>query len=242
MDYLSHINRSRSLYASALTWFLSSDIRPSGGFASSRRVLLYGLCQASLSRQRVRFMVTTEAEAIEALARCRPGMLLITPNLEEGDWLQLIKRARSIVDDIRTIVLCDLYHDDLIAAGRSSADAVICEQEVSSEAQPLKSLVITLSLGRRYRSPAVEAALRAAENNEDQSWRDAPPDLTHRELELIDLWVEGLGDRQAAERLGVSYATARSYGHAVRRKLGAASRAQVLLKVLSLGLARVAGS
>jgi hypothetical protein len=83
VDYLSHINRSRSLYASARTWFLSSDIRPSGGFASSRRVLLYGLFQASLSRQRVRFMVTTEAEAIEALARCRPGMLLITPNLEE---------------------------------------------------------------------------------------------------------------------------------------------------------------
>ena len=241
MDYLSHINRSRSLYASARTWFLSSDIRPSGGFASSRRVLLYGLFQASLSRQRVRFMVTTEAEAIEALARCRPGMLLITPNLEESDWLQLIERARSVVDDIRTIVLCDLYHDDLIAAGHSSADAVICEQEVSSEAQPLKSLVITLSLGRRYRSPAVEAALRADQAEVDKGWRDGAPALTNREQELIDLWVEGLGDRQAAERLGVSYATARSYGHAVRRKLGAASRAQVLLKVMQLGLARVAG-
>ncbi len=168
-------------------------------------------------------------------------MLLITPNLEEGDWLQLIERARSIVDDIRTIVLCDLYHDDLIAAGHSSADAMICEQEVSSEAQPLKSLVITLSLGRRYRSPAVEAALRADQAEVDKGWRDGAPALTIRERELIDLWVEGLGDRQAAERLGVSYATARSYGHTVRRKLGATSRAQVLLKVLSLGLARVAG-
>ena len=122
---------------------------------------------AALSRQRLLFMVTTEAEAIEALARDRPGILLITPKLDQGDGLHLVERTHSIVDDIRTIVLC--------------------------------------------------------------------------EQELIDLWVEGLGDRQAAERVGVSYATARSYGRSVRRALGAAGRAKVLLEVLSLGLARAVG-
>ena len=58
---------------------------------------------------------------------------------------------------------------------------------------------------------------------------------------LIDLWVEGLGDREAAERLGVSYATARSYGCSVRKELGATNRTQAVLKVMKLGLARVAG-
>ena len=76
--------------------------------------------------------------------------MIISPNLEEGDWLQLVERARFIVDDIRTIVLCDYYHDDLVAAGHSSADRVICEQELFSEAQLLNSMVITISLGRRH--------------------------------------------------------------------------------------------
>jgi len=216
-------------------------MRPSGGFASSRRILLHGMFRSAMSRERVRFMVTTEAEAIDALARCRPGFLIISPNLEEGDWLQLVERARSIVDDIRTIVLCDQYHDDLVAAAHSSADGVMCEQDLFSEAQPLKSMMINLSLGRRYRSPAVQAALNAVQIDEAQGWRDAEPALTARERALIDLWVEGLGDREAAARLGVSYATARSYGCSVRKKLGASNRAQVVLKVLKLGLARVAG-
>ena len=240
MDLLSRINQSKSLYTRATTWFLSSNIRPCGGFASSRRLLLYGLFQSALSRQRVAFMVTTEIEAMDWLARSKPGVLIVTPKLEQGDGLQLVQRARSVVDDIRTVVICDQDHDDLVAAGRSNADGVLCEQEFIAEMQPLKTMMITLALGHRYRSPAVQAALRKAEQQEDQGWRDATPDLTVRERELVDLWMEGLGDRDVAERLGVSYATVRSYGRTVRQKLGAASRAQVVLKVLSLGLSRVA--
>ncbi|MFZ0407649.1 MAG: LuxR C-terminal-related transcriptional regulator [Cyanobium sp.] len=139
-------------------------------------------------------------------------------------------------------MICDQACDDLVEAAHSTADAVLCEQECLSEVQPVKTMVIAMSLGRRYRSPAVRAALRDAEQQQDQGWRDMTPELTVRERDLIDLWVEGLGDRQAAERLGVSYATVRSYGPTVRQKLGVGSRAQVVLKVLKLGLARAAGS
>ena len=48
--------------------------------------------------------------------------------------------------------------------------------------------------------------------------------------------VEGLSDRQIAEQLGVGYEAARSYGKNLRRKLGAANRAQAVAKLLKLGL------
>lgn len=108
-------------------------------------------------------MVTTEAEPMEELQRSKPGLLIVTPNLEEGDGLALAKRARSMVPDIR-------------------------------------SLITTLSLGRRYRSPAMLACIKG----EDQGWRNAMPPLSDREQQLIDLWVEGLGDREVADRLGLS--------------------------------------
>ena len=240
VDLLSSIGNARASFTTATTWFLSSDIRPSGGFASSRRLLLYGLYHSALNRGRVAFMVTTEAEAIEQLQRSRPGLLVVTPQLEAGDGLALIRRARTVVDDIRTIVICDQDADDLVAAGESCADAVLCEQECPSGDQPLRTMVITLSLGRRYRSPLVEAAVRTARNDRFEPWRDSAPPLTARERDLIDLWVEGLGDREAAERLGVSYSTVRSYGRTLRQKLGVGSRAQVVLKVISLGISRVA--
>ena len=74
-----------------------------------------------------------------------------------------------------------------------------------------------------------------------EPWRDGAPPLTAREQDLIDLWVEGLGDRDAADRLGVSYSTVRSYGRSLRQKLGVGSRAQAVLKVISLGISRVGG-
>ena len=237
MNLLGEMPRLTRLVAPSIGWLLSSEIRASAGFASSRKLLLYCIHQSLLNRRRARFMVTTEAEAMEGLRSSRPGLLIVTPNLEQGDGLALAERARAVVPDIRTIMLCDQDCDDLSVAGRSGVDAVICEQECLTADQQLRTLIITLSLGRRYRSPAVMACL----DGEDQGWRNATPPLSTREQQLIDLWVEGLGDREVADRLGLSYGTVRTYGKTVRQKLGVGTRAQVVLKALSLGLSQVTG-
>lgn len=237
MDLLTNMTRVSMLLSPTIGWLLSSEIRPTAGFASSRRLLLYGIYQSLLNRRRATFMVTTEHEALEGLACRRPGLLIVTPRLERGDGLALVEQARLMVPDIRTIVVCDQDHDDLRAAGHSSADAVIAEQECFEADQQLRTMVISLSLGRRFRSPGVKARM----NDKAQLWRDTTPQLTAREQDLIDLWVEGLGDREVADRLGVGYATVRSHGRTVRRKLGVGSRSQVVLKAIALGLSRVTG-
>jgi DNA-binding NarL/FixJ family response regulator len=241
MDLLSRFPEGQKNYISAASWFFSSDIRPSVGFASSRRMLLHGFYQTSINRKRIQFMVTSQREAMACLAESPPGVLVVTPHLEEGNALALLQEARALVRDLRTVVICDQDTDDLLEASSSNADAVMTEQDLLQDTQPFKSMVIALALGRRYRSPLIQAALACSSGMEGKDWRDAPPQLTSREQELVDLWVQGLGDREVADRLGVSYATVRSYGKTVRRKLGVASRAQVVLKVLNLGVSRVTG-
>ena len=239
MNLVTDMPRLNGIKASTMGWLLSSDIRLSAGFASSRRLLLYGLYQSIQNRRRASFVVTTAAEVIEGLNHYRPGVLIITPRLEAGDGLALAIQARSMVPDIRTIVLCDQDQDDLLAAGRADVDAVVTEQECFGVDQQLRNMLISLSLGRRYRSPAVQSYL--LEEEEDKGWRNPPPALTSREQQLVDLWVEGLGDREVADRLGVSYETVRSHGKTLRKKLGASTRSQLVLKVLSLGLSRATG-
>jgi len=238
MNLLTDMPRLNGLQASTMGWLLSSDIRLSAGFASSRKLLLYGLYRSTLNRRRVDFMVTTAAEAIEGLKRHRPGALIVTPRLDAGDGLDLATQARSLVPDIRTIVLCDLDQDDLFEAGRADVDAVVTEQECFDVDQQLRNMLISLSLGRQYRSLAVQRYLL----EEEQGWRNPPPELTPRERQLMDLWVEGLGDREVADRLGVSYGTVRSHGRTLRKKLGVNTRAQLVLKALSLGLSRFTGT
>jgi DNA-binding CsgD family transcriptional regulator len=46
--------------------------------------------------------------------------------------------------------------------------------------------------------------VKACLDEDEQGWRNAPPELSAREQQLIDLWVQGLGDREVADRLGLS--------------------------------------
>lgn len=240
MDLLSSFRSSPGRYASAASWVLSSDIRLSAGFASAHRLMLLGFFNTALSQQRLAFMVTTEQEALQGLETTRPGLLIVTEQLEQGSGLALVEQARAVVQDIRTILILDGPHDDLLAAGRSTADAVLREADCFANDQPIVAMIRALALGQRYRSPSVLAAMRAA-SLQRQPWRDAAPDLSAGDLELVTLLVQGLGDREIAEQLEIRYETARSRGKALRRKLGASSRAQVVAKALQLGLARLGG-
>jgi len=69
--------------------------------------------------------------------------------------------------------------------------------------------------------------LRAA-SVQREPWRDTPPDLNGRQLEMVMLLVQGLGDREIAEPLKIRDETIRSRGKALHRKLSASSRAQVV--------------
>lgn len=236
MDLHPAISKASEQFSTATGKLLSSKIRPSVGFASSRRLLLYGLYQST--RNCVAFMVTREDEALKKIARTQPGLLVVTPHLDLGSGLNLVRKSSSVVSDICSVVICDQACDNLAAADGSGADAVLCEQDFLTEAQPLQTILTSLSLGRKYRSPAVLQALSALRTEKDK-WRDSPPPpFSSREKDLLNLWIQGLGDREAAEQLGVSYSTVRGYGRTLRKKLGVSSRSQAVLRAAALGIAR----
>jgi DNA-binding NarL/FixJ family response regulator len=240
MDLLPNFRSTPKKFRTAQSWLLSSDVRLSVGFACSNRLMLMGFYNMTLNKQRVAFMVTTEQESLERLATIRPGVLIVSQQLEQGSGLALVEKARSMVSDIRTVLIVNGPPDDLVEAGRSTADAVLFDADCFVDGDPLVSMFRTLAQGQPYRSNSVVAALEAASLGREP-WRDGLPDLNRRELEMVNLLVEGLGDREIAERLEVSYETARSRGKVLRRKLGVSSRAQVVAKALQLGLARLGG-
>lgn len=137
--------------------------------------------------------------------------------------------------DLRTVVVCDQATDDLVEAADCGSDAVFCEQEFLGESEPLRSLLRALAQGLPYRSPLIQAALQTNREEATLGLGHPPSSLTDREQDLIALWVKGFGDREAAERLGVTYATVRGYGRSLRQKLGVCSCAQAVLQAVALG-------
>ena len=104
MDLLPTFRGATRRYSSAASWVLSSDIRLKAGCASAHRLMLMGMYNMAISKSRLAFMVTTEQEALEGLAILRPGLLIITQQLEQGSGQSVVEQARSLVCDVRTIL------------------------------------------------------------------------------------------------------------------------------------------
>jgi DNA-binding NarL/FixJ family response regulator len=238
MDILKTVKINKERRFTVLSWLLTSDLRLTWGAASGQRLMLAGLQNLGVvGNDRLRFMVTTADEALAAVERERPGFLFLTNSLESGCGLDVVPKARRLVDDLRIILMVNSLQDDLTEAGRSLADAVYAEEEVLTAAQPLFASLMALAVGKRYRSPMIlEAMAAAGAEGRSGPWRERLPPLSPRERQWVDFVVEGLNDREIAERMELSYETVRGYGKTIRRKLGVANRAQVMLTVMKMAL------
>ncbi|MFZ1107401.1 MAG: autoinducer binding domain-containing protein [Rhodomicrobium sp.] len=63
-----------------------------------------------------------------------------------------------------------------------------------------------------------------------------PLGLSEREIQCLRLVSRGLPDREVADKLGISHATAKDYFENARRKLKAATRAQAVATAVSFGV------
>jgi DNA-binding NarL/FixJ family response regulator len=68
--------------------------------------------------------------------------------------------------------------------------------------------------------------------------RQNPAELTTRELEVLELVAQGLGNSEIANRLFLSEKTVSHHVSAILRKLGVRTRGQASAKAQSLGIAR----
>ncbi len=64
----------------------------------------------------------------------------------------------------------------------------------------------------------------------------APPRLSHREIQVLELWGQGVGTQEIAERLHLSPTTVRTYRHRLSQKLGADNPAELLRAAVLSGL------
>ncbi len=117
------------------------------------------------------------------------------------------------------VVLPEGVAGDPVALVAAGAQAVIAEEG------ELAAAVEAVLAGGSYLSPAVLARVDAA----------APPALGPREVETLRHLAAGLTHRQTAQRLGVTEQTVNTYAKRLRRKLGAANKAELTRKAAELG-------
>ena len=233
IDMLPVFNHSTPSLLSSLGWLRTSRVQWKVGLVSSRRLLLYALFHA-LRRysHHLAFMATNEVVALQMVNQCSPNVLILTPDLEQGNGKDLAQKASQLNHDLFTILVVDLDIHDRELVFSSDVDAILTEWELFS-GDNLNQIVLALLNQRRYRSPAIETFIQS-KPTQDAAFSDPNQGLTKREVDVAKLLLKGASDREIADCLSMGYNTVRSHGRSLRKKMGTKNRSQLLLKLQNI--------
>jgi DNA-binding NarL/FixJ family response regulator len=170
-------------------------------------------------------------EAIELFERYLPDVTLVDLSLPDLSGIDLIAILRTKSPVARFLVLtANVGGGEISSALQAGAHAYLFKSAPSEE---LLGAIRTVSRGGRYLSPAV--GRKADESN-------AGPDLTHRELEVLQWLARGHSNLQIAREMGVTKDTVKFHVGNVLGKLGVVSRSKAVALGQKLGLIKAVNS
>jgi DNA-binding NarL/FixJ family response regulator len=177
------------------------------------------------------------AEAVEAVVRERPDLVLMDLRMPGVDGLAATERIRALVDPPVVLVLTTFDADGyVIRALRAGAAGYLVKSTPPGE---LLDLIRVAARGHAVLSPVARDGLVAASataHEEREAARARVTDLTDRERDVLTAIGDGLSNAEIAGRLFLSEATVKGYVSHLFDKLGCANRTQAGLLAQSAGL------
>src|ERR1700682_2201224 len=169
-------------------------------------------------------------EAVELAARLAPDVVLLDLVMPAGDGLTAIHRLRATAPAARVLVLTSYADDSQIFAAMAAGAAGYLLKDVDPGA--LASGIRDVHAGRPALHPSVAARLMRRGGGATRM----PIDITAREHDVLRLVVEGLPNKQIAQRLGIGEETVKTHVSRVLAKLGVADRTQAAVLAIREGL------
>jgi DNA-binding NarL/FixJ family response regulator len=170
---------------------------------------------------------STAQEAIEKVASLRPDLLLMDLSLPDSGGLEAIDEILAIDPDISVVILTVLETDEnILDAIRAGAKGYVLKN------MPVSSLLSSLrALQRGETALSRNMVTRVVEDYKRLSQRPEPEQeefdsLTRRELEVLELLVQGDTNIEIANKLNISENTVKNHVHNLLKKLDVKTRIQ----------------
>lgn len=174
---------------------------------------------AAMIQQQPDLRVVGEAangpDALEAWRQLRPHVTLLDLELGGMSGLKVLQAIRAECNQARVIVLTTYdLQEDIYQAVQLGVCGYLLKDVPRLE---LLDAVRRVHRGAKVLPPAISAKLA------DRLSSEAP---TPRETDVLRLLVQGLANKEIADRLGVAQATVKSHVNGLMQKLGASSRTE----------------
>jgi DNA-binding NarL/FixJ family response regulator len=181
---------------------------------------------------------TNGAEAIEAVRRCLPDVILMDIRMPEMDGLEATRRILTgATNEPRVIILTTFDLDHYVYAALSAGASGFLLKDVTPE--HLVAAVRMVRSGDALLAPAITRRLveRFAGRSPGTAamHRDLSA-LTPRELEVLRLLAQGLSNAELAAHLHLSEATVKTHVARILAKLSLRDRVQAVVVAYETGL------
>ncbi|WP_457189798.1 response regulator [Nocardioides sp. P5_E3] len=178
------------------------------------------------------------AEAVARAAELVPDVVLMDLNLPDASGVEATARILAARPESRVLMMTMSADDDaVVAAMRAGARGYIVKGTGRDE---LLHAIRTVAAGGAVFSPTVADRLgRFFTGLAVGGGREAFPQLTGRELEVLDLVARGLENRRIARELHLSDKTVRNHVSNVMAKLDVEDRSAAIARARAAGLGDV---
>jgi two-component system response regulator NreC len=160
--------------------------------------------------------------AVAAVEQHRPDVLVLELLMPGEPGLPAIRRLAETCPETRVVILT-AQQDPSLAGEAIQVGAVGYVPKTAAGRQLLRAIRMAAE-GSTYLEPRLGAQLAA----DVAAAKSAAPELTKRELEVLRLIARGYTNREVAERLFLSVRTVENHRARMQRKLGRASRSDLV--------------
>jgi DNA-binding NarL/FixJ family response regulator len=161
-------------------------------------------------------------ERLEAEGR-RPHVVLMDLKMEPVDGVESTRRIRAGYGDVAVVALTSFGDRRQVRAALDAGASGYLLKDAGAD--EVAGAVRAASRGELQLDPAIARSLI-----------EAGPELTPRELDVVELVARGKANKEIADRLSISDRTARSHVSSILSKLGLESRTQLALWAVHNGL------
>lgn len=165
---------------------------------------------------------------LEAVERRRPDLVITDVSMAGLNGLEVTRRLQRSAPGVRVLILS--IHTDPAYVQAAFAAGACGYLTKTSTPEEIARAVREVLAGRFYVCPEIT---RAAVLPVGRSQENPPPmaaeTVTRRELDILRLVADGLGNQQIARRLGVEVTTVRTHLHSLYGKLRVKSRVELVL-------------
>jgi len=205
--------------------------------ADDHALFRYGLTAmfASLPDYEVVGEAATGEETTKLVAETHPDIVLMDIQMPKMNGIEATRRI-VVANPAVGVVMLTMFGDDdsVFAAMRAGARGYVLK---GADAEEVLKVVGAVAKGEAHFGPEIaERLMGFFSASKAAPPLEAFPELTSREVEVLDLIAQGRNNAEIARRLYVSPKTIRNHISNIFTKLQVADRAQAIVRAREAGL------